>query len=254
MTKTDPVDALASALTDVAGVPVDLERPADAAHGDYATNVAMKLAGVRRQAPRDVAAELAGEVESIDGIAGVEVAGPGFLNLTVDDAWLGDGPRLRCSRRVVRSEAAGPREPLRVQVELVSANPTGPITVAAARNGAYGDAVARLLSFAGHDVEREYYYNDAGAQMDRFRASVEALRRGEEPPEDGYRGAYVADLAREDGDPVPRMLERIEETLRSIPHPVRHVRAGERGRGRDPRGARRARDLRVGGRRLGAHE
>ena len=104
-------------------------------------------------------------------------------------------------------------EPERVQVELVSANPTGPITVAAARNGAYGDAVARLLSFAGHDVEREYYYNDAGAQMDRFRASVEALRRGEEPPEDGYRGEYVADLAREDGDPVPRMLERIEATL-----------------------------------------
>ena len=104
-------------------------------------------------------------------------------------------------------------EPLRVQVELVSANPTGPITVAAARNGAYGDAVARLLSFAGHDVEREYYYNDAGTQMERFRVSVEALRRREEPPEDGYRGAYVADLAREDGDPVPRMLDRIEETL-----------------------------------------
>ena len=104
-------------------------------------------------------------------------------------------------------------EPLRIQVELVSANPTGPITVAAARNGAYGDAVARLLSFAGHDVEREYYYNDAGAQMERFRVSVDALRRGEEPPEDGYRGAYVADLARGDGDPVPRMLDRIEETL-----------------------------------------
>jgi arginyl-tRNA synthetase len=100
-----------------------------------------------------------------------------------------------------------------VQVELVSANPTGPITVAAARNGAYGDSVARLLEFAGHDVEREYYYNDSGAQMDRFRDSVAAIRRGEDPPEDGYRGAYVADLAREDGDPVPRMLERIETSL-----------------------------------------
>ena len=82
---------------------------------------------------------------------------------------------------------------------MVSANPTGPITVASARNGAYGDSVARLLAFAGHDVEREYYYNDAGAQMDRFRESVEAVRRGEEPPEDGYHGDYIAELAAEDG-------------------------------------------------------
>src|SRR3990172_7203586 len=101
----------------------------------------------------------------------------------------------------------------RVQVEMVSANPTGPITVASARNGAYGDCVARLLAFAGHEVEREYYYNDAGAQMDRFRASVDAVRRGEAPPEDGYQGAYVAELAADDGDPVPRMLERIEASL-----------------------------------------
>ena len=83
----------------------------------------------------------------------------------------------------------------RIQVEMVSANPTGPIIVSSARNGAYGDSVARLLGFAGHEVEREYYYNDAGAQMDRFRASVEARRRGEEPPEDGYHGDYVAELA-----------------------------------------------------------
>jgi arginyl-tRNA synthetase len=100
-----------------------------------------------------------------------------------------------------------------VQVELVSANPTGPITVASARNGAYGDSVARLLEFAGHTVEREYYFNDAGAQMDRFRASIAAVRRGEEPPEDGYHGEYVVALAREPGDPVPRMLEQIKATL-----------------------------------------
>jgi arginyl-tRNA synthetase len=98
-------------------------------------------------------------------------------------------------------------------VELVSANPTGPVTVATARNGAYGDSVARLLVFAGHDVDREYYYNDAGAQMELFRASVEARRRGEEPPEDGYRGEYVAVLAEHEGDPVPRMLESIESSL-----------------------------------------
>ena len=101
----------------------------------------------------------------------------------------------------------------RVQVEMVSANPTGPIVVSAARNGAYGDSVARLLAFAGHEVEREYYYNDAGAQMDRFRASVEARRRGEEPPEDGYQGAYIVDLATLRGDPVPLMLTQIEKTL-----------------------------------------
>jgi arginyl-tRNA synthetase len=96
---------------------------------------------------------------------------------------------------------------------MVSANPTGPITVAAARNGAYGDSVARLLEFGGDAVEREYYYNDAGAQMDRFRASVDARRRGEEPPEDGYRGSYVDDVAAVEGDPVPPMLAQIEESL-----------------------------------------
>jgi arginyl-tRNA synthetase len=208
----DPIGALAAALADLAGVPVELDRPADPAHGDYATNVAMRLAGGQRRAPHEVAAELAEGMRGLEGVAGVEVAGPGFLNLTVDDAWLASGLAavLEAGRGFGGGSAATPE---RIQVELVSANPTGPITVAAARNGAYGDAVARLLSFAGHEVEREYYYNDAGAQMDRFRASVEALRRGEEPPEDGYQGAYVADLAREEGDPVPRMLERIETTL-----------------------------------------
>jgi arginyl-tRNA synthetase len=98
-------------------------------------------------------------------------------------------------------------------VEMVSANPTGPLTVAHARNGAYGDSVARLLEFAGHEVGREYYYNDAGRQMDLFRESVAALARGEAAPEDGYHGAYVAELAALDGDPVQHMLERIESTL-----------------------------------------
>ena len=96
---------------------------------------------------------------------------------------------------------------------MVSANPTGPITVAAARNGAYGDSVARLLEFAGHEVAREYYYNDAGAQMDKFRASVDAVRRGEEPPEDGYRGEYLAEIAAEPGDPVAAMRAQIETSL-----------------------------------------
>ena len=208
----DPIASLERVLAGVAGAPVELDRPADPAHGDYATNVALRLAGGRRLPPRDVATELAEQIDGLDGLAGVEVAGPGFLNLTVDDGW------LAASLAGILEEGRGfgggsAAEPERVQIELVSANPTGPITVAAARNGAYGDSVARLLEFAGHDVEREYYYNDSGAQMDRFRDSVAAIRRGEDPPEDGYRGAYVADLAREDGDPVPRMLERIETSL-----------------------------------------
>jgi arginyl-tRNA synthetase len=208
----DPIASLERVLAGVAGAPVELDRPADPAHGDYATNVALRLAGGRRLPPRDVATELAEQIDGLDGLAGVEVAGPGFLNLTVDDGW------LAASLAGILEEGRGfgggsAAEPERVQVELVSANPTGPITVAAARNGAYGDSVARLLEFAGHDFEREYYYNDSGAQMDRFRDSVAAIRRGEDPPEDGYRGAYVADLARGDGDPVPRMLERIETSL-----------------------------------------
>ncbi|HEY7344163.1 MAG TPA: arginine--tRNA ligase, partial [Gaiella sp.] len=212
METPDPVRALTASLAGLAGVDVELERPSDVQHGDYATNVALRLAGVRRQPPRDVAAELADRVRTLDGVADVEVAGPGFLNLTVDDAWL--GAALGTVLSAGHSFGAGSADPVqRIQVELVSANPTGPVTVASARNGAYGDAVARLLEFAGHDVEREYYYNDAGAQMDRFRESVDAIRRGEEPPEDGYRGAYVVELASEDDDPVPRMLERIEAAL-----------------------------------------
>ena len=97
---------------------------------------------------------------------------------------------------------------------MVSANPTGPIVVSAARNGAYGDCVARLLAFGGHDVAREYYYNDAGAQMERFRASIEALRRGEPVPEDGYHGDYVDELARGGGRSRCRsMLASIEQTM-----------------------------------------
>ena len=208
----DPVLTLERALGDLAGAPVTLERPSDPRHGDYATNVALRLAGSARRPPREVAAELAERVASIEGVAAVDVAGPGFLNITVDEAWLGGA--LASVLEEGRCFGSNSTEtPERIQVELVSANPTGPITVASARTGAYGDAVARLLEFAGNDVEREYYYNDAGAQMDLFRSSVDAVRRGEDPPEDGYRGEYVAVLAREEGDPIARMLAQIEGAL-----------------------------------------
>jgi arginyl-tRNA synthetase len=203
------VERLAAHVGDAAGADVELERPKDPAHGDFATNVALRSAKSIGRPPREVAEELASKVIELEEVESAEVAGPGFLNLRVSDAFflaalaeVGDG-----------YGGAWAATPERIQVEMVSANPTGPVVVSAGRNGAYGDCVARLLAFGGHDVSREYYYNDAGSQMERFRASVEALRQGEPVPEDGYHGDYVVDLARADGDPVPRMLASIEHTM-----------------------------------------
>jgi arginyl-tRNA synthetase len=191
---------------------VELERPASAEHGDFATNAALQLAPERKQPPREIAQELVEQATSHELVERAEVAGPGFVNLWLAPAWYLDalGEVLEAGDRY----GGGFADPVeKVQVEMVSANPTGPVTVASARNGAYGDSVARIFAHAGHTVEREYYYNDAGAQMEKFRASVEAIRRGEAPPEDGYQGAYVAELAAAEGDPVPPMLAQIEATL-----------------------------------------
>ena len=212
MPAADPVAALAAELAEVTGAPIELDRPSDPTHGDYATNAALRLAAAQRRSPRELAEELAAAAEGLQAVERTEVAGPGFVNLWLTDAWLGDALEAIVERG--RDFGAPERErPERIQVEMVSANPTGPITVAHGRNGAVGDSVARLLEFTGHQVEREYYYNDSGGQMDKFRVSVEARRRGEEPPEDGYRGAYVDELAAIPADPVPRMLEQIEQTL-----------------------------------------
>jgi len=209
----DPVAQLEAALEALAGAPVALDRPSEVAHGDYATNVALRLAGESRRPPRELAEELAAAAPGVPGVERAEVAGPGFVNLFLSDDWF--VAALQAMLDAAASYGAGTASATeRIQVEMVSANPTGPVTVASARNGAYGDSVARLLEFAGHDVEREYYYNDAGAQIDKFRESVEAVRRGEEPPADGYRGEYVAELAAEPGDPLPGMLSRIEASLR----------------------------------------
>ena len=206
------IETLEAALGEAAGAAVVLERPSDAAHGDYATNVAMRLAGARRAAPRAIAEELAEHASALPQVERAEIAGPGFVNLWLARDWYGEAlAEMLAAGDAYGGGSAAVKE--RIQVEMVSANPTGPITVASARNGAYGDSVARLLGFAGHEIEREYYYNDAGAQMDRFRASVEARRRGEEPPEDGYHGDYVAELAELPDDPVPQMLHRIEGTM-----------------------------------------
>jgi arginyl-tRNA synthetase len=210
--RASAVAELEGALAEAAGAEVELERPSEAAHGDYATNVALRLAPARKRAPRELAEELAEAAAALPAVERAEVAGPGFVNLFLGDRWYRDA----LAGAVAEGERFGARwaaKAERVQVEMVSANPTGPIHVAAARNGAYGDSVARLLERAGHNVEREYYYNDAGRQMELFRASVEAVRRGEEPPEEGYRGEYIAELAKLEGDPVPHVLAQVERTL-----------------------------------------
>ena len=210
-----PADALSGLerdLSELAGAAVELERPAKPEHGDYATSVALRRGPVAGRPPREVASELAESVLALSVVERAEVAGPGFLNLWLEPAWfstaladvLDTGVGYGAASAVVRE---------RIQVEMVSANPTGPLTVGSARNGAYGDAVARLLSFAGHEVEREYYYNDVGRQIELFRASVDARRRQAEPPADGYTGAYVEDLAAQDGDPVELMIELIQAEL-----------------------------------------
>jgi arginyl-tRNA synthetase len=204
------VERLAARLDEIAGAPVELERPKNAEHGDFATSVALRTAGGSGLAPRELATQLAGRMVELEEVVGADVAGPGFVNLRLADAFF-----VEALGEIDESYGGGFADPpAHVQVEMVSANPTGPVVVSAGRNGALGDSVARLLEFGGHQVEREYYYNDAGTQIERFRASVEALRRGEPIPEDGYRGDYVAELAGVDGDPVPRMLHSIETTMR----------------------------------------
>jgi arginyl-tRNA synthetase len=204
--------SLETALERLAGAPVTLERPSRSEHGDYATNVALRLGPQNGRPPRELAEQLAGQAMELDVVDRAEVAGPGFLNLFLRPAWYTEalGEILEAGEgyggAFVETAAC-------VQVEMVSANPTGPLTVGSARNGAYGDAVARLLAFAGNEVEREYYFNDVGRQIELFRESVEARRRGEEPPEDGYTGEYVAAIAAEPGDPVERMLDEIKREL-----------------------------------------
>ena len=206
-------------LERLAGAPVRLERPSRAEHGDYATNVAMQQAPRNGRPPRELAEGLAADVAKLPQVERAEVAGPGFLNVFLTPDWYG---AALAEILEAGADYGGGSAPVRerVQVELVSANPTGPLTVGSARNAAYGDAVARLLAFAGDEVEREYYFNDVGRQIDLFRESVEARRRGDEPPEEGYTGDYVREIAAEPGDPVERMLKVIEDELVEFRVPV----------------------------------
>jgi arginyl-tRNA synthetase len=200
--------------------------PKQKEHGDFATNVALALAKRAGRPPREVAAAILDALPvGGDLIERAEVAGPGFLNLFVRDDWLYDA--LREVVTLGADYGRSPADGRRVQVEFVSANPTGPLTLGHARNAVIGDALARLLAFTGWTVEREYYFNDAGGQMDRFGASVEAsyLRaagREAEVPEDGYHGAYIAELAAD-------ILATEGEGLADLPPEERFVRLREEG-------------------------
>jgi arginyl-tRNA synthetase len=177
------------------GGAITLERPPRAELGDYSTNAALSLAGAMRRPPREVAERLGGLLQRSLGasLGRFEVAGPGFLNLFLADRWIAGA--LAGALAAGEDFAAGAaRAPERILVEFVSANPTGPMHVGHARNAAYGDALARLLAFHGHRVSREFYVNDAGSQVRKLGASIQALARGEPVPEDGYRGAYVQRL------------------------------------------------------------
>ena len=178
----------------------ELERPANPEHGDLASNAALVLARPLRRAPRGIAEEIADRLDRARaGVRSVEIAGPGFLNFRLDDRLVWDGLRdlLAAGEGWGRTDA---RRPQRINVEFVSANPTGPLHVAHGRGAAIGDAVAELLSWTGHEVSREFYVNDAGGQIERLGASVEARfqqARGQEAeiPEGGYQGDYVAEVA-----------------------------------------------------------
>ena len=206
------VRRLEDELSELARTPVALQRPTKAEHGDYATNVALRAAPAEKRPPRELAEELAAAATGLQAVERAEVAGPGFLNLWLAHAWFGEA--LGEILQVGTGYGAGSADAKqKIQVEMVSANPTGPLTVGSARNGAYGDSVARLLAFAGHDVEREFYYNDVGRQIELFRESVDARRRGEEPPAEGYTGAYVEEIAAREGDPVELMMAEIRSEL-----------------------------------------
>jgi arginyl-tRNA synthetase len=178
----------------VASATWTLERPKRAEHGDLATNVALAITKKAGRPPRQIAEELVKALGSSDVIASADIAGPGFVNLrlrpSVFHAELADV--LHAGRAWGRAPA-GTGE--RVNVEFVSANPTGPVTVASGRNAVLGDAIARLLEASGARVTREYYINDRGNQVLMLAESVKAAATGKEPPADGYKGAYVSELA-----------------------------------------------------------
>jgi arginyl-tRNA synthetase len=175
---------------------VVIERPKNRDHGDWASNVAMQFASKAQVKPREFADALALELQGVDGVEKVEVAGPGFLNIFVSDS-----AAAQLAKQIVEAgddygksaELAG----IKLNLEFVSANPTGPIHLGGTRWAAVGDSLARVLQAAGAEVTREYYFNDHGAQIDRFARSLLARAKGEPAPEDGYAGQYIEEIAQQ---------------------------------------------------------
>ncbi len=195
--------AAAPALT---GADVVLERPKNREHGDWASNIAMKLAKPLGVNPRELATEIATAASGIDGIASAEVAGPGFINFRIDAAAAGALAQtiVEAGAEYGRSDALAGSV---INLEFVSANPTGPLHIGHTRWAALGDSIGRVLRAAGATVANEYYINDAGNQMQNFGASVMAAAKGEPTPEGGYPGAYIATLAEQVLEREPKLLE-----------------------------------------------
>lgn len=204
----------------ITALDLPLERPKNRDHGDWASNAAMKLAKVVGANPREFAAEIAEGLASVDGVASVEVAGPGFINIRLDAAAAG-----ALAKTIVEQGAAFGTNDSRadeiINLEFVSANPTGPIHLGGTRWAALGDALARILSSQGAKVTREYYFNDHGAQIDRFARSLVAAHQGAPTPEDGYGGAYIGDIAKRvaeayDGDIDALDADAKQEAFREL--------------------------------------
>jgi len=195
---------------------VKVERPKQREHGDWSTTVALQLAKAAGIPPREVATLIARRLGDVPGVKAVDVAGPGFLNVTLDAAAAGE-----LARTVVEAGPAyGTNDSLagqRINLEFVSANPTGPMHLGGTRWAAVGDSLARVLQACGADVAREYYFNDHGAQIDRFARSLLARAREQAPPDDGYGGEYIQEIADQviagalaDGLPDPRSLPDVD--------------------------------------------
>lgn len=219
--KTTASAVLAERGLDVSALPatVTVERPRNPDHGDYASNLAMQLGKKVGANPRELAGWLAGALAAADGIASAEVAGPGFINLRLETSAQAKvvNDVIDAGDRFGHSAALAGHK---INLEFVSANPTGPIHIGGTRWAAVGDALGRLLATQGADVVREYYFNDHGAQIDRFANSLIAAAKGEPTPEDGYAGTYINDIAAQVLQKSPDALElpdaEMHETFREI--------------------------------------
>ena len=204
---------LAGSLSGQIPVTIKLERPKDRDHGDYATSIALQLAKTAGKNPREVAQIICDQLAGTAGISKVDIAGPGFINITLNRANQAElvSIIINAAKDFGKGNAlAG----VRINLEFISANPTGPLHLGHTRWAAVGDSLGRVLSAAGAEVTREFYINDRGNQMDLFGASVEAAALGNPIPEDGYQGAYIADLAKE--------VVASDPSITSLPEGQRH--------------------------------